>query len=352
MSENPLPVFDHPPERWGTAFPAPPRKRRVALPVALLLLTLLTTLFCGFEYHVQFVVRNPEQAGAWFRGLLSNPLLLFYGIPFSFTLLAILLAHEMGHFLACVRHRIDATLPFVIPAPPVLPIPPPIAWGLGALVGSPMGFLEWFLIPFNPFGTFGAVIRIKSMFQNRRQLFDVGIAGPLAGFVFIIPALIAGVALSREFVLSRPDGLVLEFGEPLIFNLAEWLFYRGPEGSSILLHPIGWAAWFGALATSLNLLPIGQLDGGHIVYAVFGPRVHRIVSRTAFLGLIAVSLLSWPSLGYLLFAVLLAFMGFRHPPTFNESEPVSRGRILLAALGLIVFILTFIPVPIQLVQGG
>jgi len=255
-------------------------------------------------------------------GILNHPLDLLNGLPFAFTILVILLAHEMGHYLTCRYYGIDATLPYLIPAPP----------------------------PFNPFGTFGAVIKIRSRFPDRRQLFDVGIAGPLAGFIFIIPSLIIGLQLSTPFSLADPSQGTLEFGEPLIFHLAAMAFFPGEAGAPISLHPIGWAAWFGMLATSINLLPIGQLDGGHIVYGLFGARIHRIISFVAFGALVGISFYSWPMLGYLLFALILIFIGFRHPRPGAEFPRLGRGRFLIALIALIIFVLTFMPVPVRLIQ--
>ena len=255
-------------------------------------------------------------------GILTHPLDLLNGLPFAFTILVILLAHEMGHYLTCRYYGIDATLPYLIPAPP----------------------------PFNPFGTFGAVIKIRSRFPDRRQLFDVGIAGPLAGFIFIIPSLIVGLQLSIPFSSADPSQGTLEFGEPLIFRLAAMAFFPGAAGAPINLHPIGWAAWFGMLATSINLLPIGQLDGGHIVYGLFGARSHRIISYVAFGALVGISFYSWPMLGYLLFALILLFIGFRHPRPGTEFPSLGRGRFLIALIGLIIFVLTFMPVPVRLIQ--
>ncbi len=285
-------------------------------------LTFLSTLIAGFFFHVNFVSDYEADVLARLLEAWQNPAQILMGLPFALTILSILLAHEMGHYLACRYYGIEATLPYAIPAPPVL----------------------------NPFGTFGAVIRIKSAFRDQQQLFDVGIAGPLGGFIFIIPALIIGLRNSKEFVFYAQVDQAWEFGEPLLFQWAETLFYTASTGSSISLHPIGWAAWFGLLATSLNLLPIGQLDGGHIVYALFGARGHRAVSYVTFAGLVLISLMSWPMLGYLLFAVIIVFLGFRHPRPQTEIAQLGRGRWILAILGLLIFLLTFIPVPIQLVS--
>ena len=291
----------------------------MVLPAILFLSTLITTLTAGFLFHLSFVSQNQNQIIERIKGIFTNPTDLLNGFPFCFAILAILLAHEMGHYLTCRYYGIKATLPHVIPGPP-------------------------------PFGTFGAVIRIKSLFSNRRQLFDVGIAGPLAGFIFIIPALVIGLHLSKEFVFTDSVEQTWEFGEPLLFRLAAILFFPGEADANISLHPIGWAAWFGMLATSLNLIPIGQLDGGHIVYALFGPRTHRIVSHVTLVGLVGVSLYSWPMLGYMLFALLVVFLGFRHPRPRMEFPAAGRGRLLIAMIGLIIFILTFIPIPVRLIE--
>jgi len=299
--------------------PALPEKTRVLLPAILLAATFLTTLAAGFWFHISFVSSTPDEAMDRLTRAFTHPLDLLHGLPFSLAILLILLAHEMGHYLTCRHYGIKATLPYVIPAP----------------------FM---------FGTFGAIIRIKSMFANRRQLFDVGIAGPLAGFVFILPTLIIGLQNSKVFLFTVSTEEGLEFGEPLLFRLAALLFFPGGAEASINLHPIGWAAWFGLLATSINLLPIGQLDGGHIVYAILGPRGHRIVSRITFVALIAVSLSSWPMPAYLLFAMIILFLGFRHPPPRNEFPSLDKGRLLLALAGLILLILTFVVVPVRVVS--
>jgi membrane-associated protease RseP (regulator of RpoE activity) len=288
----------------------------------LFLATVITTTGAGYVWHVRFVSQNSGEVMGRLTGILSHPLDLLNGLPFALTIMVILLAHEMGHYLACRYYGIDATVPYLIPAPP----------------------------PFMPFGTFGAVIKIRSRFPDRRQLFDVGVAGPLAGFVFIIPSLIVGLQLSTQYTFTDPIQGTLEFGEPLIFRLAAMVFFPGEADATISLHPIGWAAWFGMIATSLNLLPIGQLDGGHMVYGLFGARSHRIISYVTFGALVGISFYSWPMLGYLVFALILLFIGFRHPRPLMEFPPLGRGRFLIALIGLIVFILTFMPIPVRLIQ--
>ncbi len=323
------------------AQPPPPPRQRPLLHLTLLLLTFVTTLLGGAFFYEGFLSSSAQEVPeAWGSEAILN------AFSFSATLLAILLAHESGHYFACRYYGIQATLPFVIPAPPALPLPPPIAW----LLGAP-GVMSFAWIPFNPFGTFGAVIRIRSPFRDRRQLFDVGIAGPLAGFVVILPALMFGLLLSRDFVPLDSEGFSYEFGEPLLFRLAVLLFYQAGDGSSITLHPVGMAAWFGMLATSLNLLPAGQLDGGHIVYSLFGPRAHRVVSLLTLLGLVLISLWSFPAVGYLVFAALVSILGLRHPPPSLPVDRLGRNRMIIAIVGLLIFIFTFIPIPIQIIEN-
>lgn len=303
--------------------PVPPDRPRRLLPTILFVATFCTTTAAGIFWYAGYAVVSSTEARS-FLDLLTDPSYLKGGMLFSIPILIILVGHELGHYLTCVRYGIRATLPHLIPVPPTL-----------------FGF------PLNPFGTFGAVIRIKALFQNRRQLFDVGIAGPLAGFFFILPALALGVFYSHEFVTEGTSGIYLNFGEPLLLKIAGRLFLANPN-ADITLHPIGWAAWFGMLATSLNLLPIGQLDGGHIVYAVLGRRGHRIISFATLGILLVLGVMVWP--GYLLFGALVFFLAFRHPPIATDYPPLGRARILLAILALIVLILTFIPVPVDVVQ--
>lgn len=252
------------------------------------------------------------------RAVLRRPSLLLRGLPFSFTILFILLTHELGHFITCRYYGINATLPHFLPAPTFV-------------------------------GTFGAFIKIKSPFWGRRSLFDVGIAGPLAGFVVAALALVAGVRAS-DVVPWDPDRFSgPSFGEPLIFKGAVWwLLPPLAANETINLHPIGWAAWFGMLATCLNLLPIGQLDGGHITYALFGSHRHRLLSKAACLSLIPLSILAWPIPSYLLFGVILLLLGLHHPRTLDDTESLGMRRVCVALVALLVFIVTFIPVPVTL----
>ena len=247
--------------------------------------------------------------------------LLLGGLWYSGTFLAILGAHEAGHYLYCRRYGIDASLPYFIPLPPIITMT----------------------------GTLGAVIRIRDGFRTRTELFDVGIAGPLAGLVVLIPALFYGFTLSP--VVPEPtSGTLRYFGEPLLFQWAARLVVGSvADGWTINVHPIVWGCWFGLFATALNLLPFGQFDGGHIVYAVFGPRVARMVSIATTAGLIAMIGVSitWmvPALMMLL---LWRWIGLDHPSPLNPYEPVSRGRRALAVLALVALIVCATPVPVTI----
>jgi membrane-associated protease RseP (regulator of RpoE activity) len=254
------------------------------------------------------------------RAVASHPTLLLQGASFSFTLVVILLAHEMGHSLACRHHGIRCTPPFFIPLPVTFA------------------------------GTLGAFIRIKSHFQHKRALFDVGIAGPLAGFVFVIPALVIGINRSTLVLKGSTRGDIY-FGEPLLFRwLGAVLLGYSPETHDMFPHPIAMAAWFGLLVTSLNLFPIWQLDGGHIAYALFGRERQKKVSLAAAFALMLISFAGWPIPSYLLFATLLLFLGMRsrfyHPPTVSDDEPVGPGRMVLGFIIFLILVVSFTPVPI------
>jgi membrane-associated protease RseP (regulator of RpoE activity) len=257
-------------------------------------------------------------AGAFQAGVdpFSDPALIVRGLPFSITLMTILLVHEMGHFVVSRLHGVEATPPFFIPGPP-------------------------FLI-----GTFGAFIRMRTP-TSRKALFDVGAAGPWAGFVVAIPAVIYGLQLSDVGPLTTGgEGLVL--GESLAFRwLTQLALGVAPDEVMISLHPIALAGWFGFFVTFLNLLPVGQLDGGHVVYALLGPR-HRWVARAGLVAVVALAFLGWG--GWVVWAVLLSVLGLDHPATV-DSTPLDPARRVGAWLTIAIFVLTFMPVPVQIVTG-
>jgi membrane-associated protease RseP (regulator of RpoE activity) len=280
-----------------------------------LLLTLVTTTAMGARLAYNFERNLPafsESDMAAMSRLLTDPASLLAGLPFSLTLLTILMAHEMGHYIACVYYRIDASLPYFIPAPTLI-------------------------------GTFGAFIRIRSPIYSRRELFDVGIAGPLAGFLFLIPALAIGLAYGKVLpeIATRGD---LVFGVPLIERLLQMAIFPGVSPGDIYLHPMARAAWVGVLATALNLLPIGQLDGGHILYSFIGQR-SRLVSRLLVALMIPLGL--FYSVSWLVWAVLLTLFALRHPH-IEDNRPVGRARAWLAALSALIFVLSFTPIPVDI----
>ena len=284
--------------------------------MVLFVATLLSTTFAGLFYVV-------GESGFFsaIMASLSRPRLLLLGLQFSIPLITILLAHEMGHFLACRYYGIRCTLPFFIP------------------------------FPVSIAGTLGAFIRIKSQFQHRRALFDVGVAGPLAGFFFVVPALFIGIAFSRLIPKGALQG-GLNFGEPILFHwVGKLALGYSPAAQDMIAHPIAMAAWFGLLATSLNLLPIWQLDGGHIAYAILGRVWQKKLSVLSAVVLVLGSFLSWPIPSYLPFGILLLIAGFRfrfyHPPTLLDEEELGRGRMLVGILALAVLIVSFTLVPIS-----
>lgn len=296
-------------------------RRRYWLHLLLLLLTFFTTMVVGA--HIQWNFQRGLPAFAMddsifpvFWALQGHNLLL--GIPFSLTLMLILLAHEMGHYLYCVKYRVSATLPYFIPVPTL-------------------------------FGTMGAFIRIRSPLRLRSILFDIGIAGPIAGFLVALPVLIFSLGLSRvaPFGAAPPD---IQLGYPLIFVLVQKLLAATGHATGIAgvplerfyLHPLAIAAWVGMFATSLNLLPGGQLDGGHIIFAV-SPRLHKNISRLTILALIPMAFYFW--MGWLVWAVLLRLSGMRHPEV-SEWPEITSGRRWLALAALVMLVLTFVPAPI------
>lgn len=251
---------------------------------------------------------------------------LIGGLKLVVGLLAILLAHEMGHYLYCRYYRVDATLPFFIPAP-WLPLGPQFAW-----------------IPLSFVGTLGAVIRIRGRIPHRRALFDIGIAGPLAGFAVCLPVLFLGTLEATLIPVPPPDSPnFISLGDPMLVQWAyAWLRESPPAGMAFLMGPLATAAWFGIFVTALNLIPIGQLDGGHVTYALLRERA-ALVSR---LGSWLCVLLVYFGPNWLFWSILLRILGRRHPPTFDDGAPVGRARAAVGVLGLLVFMVCFVPNPI------
>lgn len=243
--------------------------------------------------------------------VLSNPAMLISGLPFAVTLLAILFTHEMGHYLTCRLYGVDATPPFFLPFPA-------------------------------PIGTLGAFIRIKSPIFSRMTLFDIAAGGPIAGFILLTPLLFLGVIWSKVIPGTANAG-ELVFGVPWIVRLFERIVFPGVPESDIYLHPVARAAWVGVLATALNLLPIGQLDGGHIVYSFLGERT-RFLSRSLVVLLIPIGLLY--SYSWLVWAGFLLFFGLKHPAIYDPHPP-GKLRFLFALGTLVILCLCFTVEPIR-----
>ena len=300
------------PAFFSTAQPAR-FPQRYWLHILLFLLTAYSTTLVGSRLAYNFAHNLPafdlETDLPAYTEIWTSPSQLAAGLPFSFTLLTILLAHEFGHYLACVYYRVNASLPYFLPAPTLI-------------------------------GTLGAFIRIRGPIYSRRALFDIGVAGPVAGFVFLLPALSIGLAYSKIVPGVTREGSIL-FGSPALLWLFQKMIFPGVADGLIYLHPVARAAWIGVFATALNLLPIGQLDGGHILYAFVGER-HRRLSRVFVLLLVPVGLVYW--WGWLFWAAVLFFLGSRHPVIYDE-QPLGAARQRLGALALLIFVLSFMPNP-------
>ena len=310
LDERPaLPAYAPLPPLRATPIPvAPPRRigSSTTTHVALFAVTFLTTTMAG-ALHV---------GADW----VHQPWTLLLGLPFSVTLMAILLSHELGHYVLAAAHRVPATLPYFIPGPP-------------------------FLV-----GTFGAFIKMHGMPRSRRALFDVGAAGPWAGFVVAVPAVILGLHWSEVRPLGGEHEAGLSLGNSILFStLTTWVLGVHPDDATILLHPVALAGWFGIFVTFLNLLPIGQLDGGHVVYALFG-RAHRRIARAFFLVVLGLGFLGWQ--GWFLWAFLLGFvLRVDHPDTQDHDTPLDPFRKAAAWATIGIFILTFMPVPLSVLDA-
>ena len=282
------------------------KKHPYRIHIILFVLTVFTTLIAG---------ALQEGAKPW-----ENLASIIKGVPFSFTIISILLTHELAHYFASRRHGMTASLPYFIPGPP---IPPMI-------------------------GTFGAVIKTNPPIPDRRALLDIGVSGPLAGFIVSVIAIVIGLKFSRVAPLEEVSGFTVMLGDSLGFKLLSYLTVGAlPDKADIFLHPIAYAGWLGFFVTAMNLLPIGQLDGGHVVYAVLG-RWHRIVSISMVVMLFVLGYMSWP--GWYLWGFLTTILGTRHPPVFYPNIELDSRRKIIAWVTLIVFILAFTPEPFKIVE--
>jgi len=275
----------------------------------LFLATLATTWLVGVGHYQAFL-----------SGLSGDvpPVSWMSGFWYSAAVLAILGAHEFGHYFMCRRYGVDATLPFFIPSPTLA-------------------------------GTFGAVIRIKSGFPTRAALFDIGVAGPIAGFIVLLPLLLLGMSWSTVVrVPENFEGMIL--GTPMLFDLAARLFFDPlPAGYSLNIHPLVFASWFGMLATALNLLPFGQLDGGHLTYALLGPRSVWISYATVVVAIgLTIYSTSWAVLTIMMLVMMFLF-GMRHPTVWNEYDGLDRKRVAVFLFAVLMLALCFTSAPVELV---
>ena len=305
------------PRRYYAAEQPHPSTRSLVLATGLFFLTLLTSLIAGTHFAAAYAHNQAASLDAFvqtFRLTYRNPAALLAGLPFALTLLFILLAHELGHYFACRHHHIRATFPFFIPAPTLI-------------------------------GTFGAFILIRSPIRSMRALFDVGASGPLVGFLVALPPLAYGVLHAKVIpALTVDPNADLVFGVPLILRLATAMFQPNANAADLLLHPVGRAAWVGLFATALNLLPVGQLDGGHIVRSV-SPRLHRWISLALPLALVPLGYFQWQ--GWWIWALILFGLQFVRMAPIYDPTPLDPNRRFAAVVALAVFILCFMPYPVE-----
>lgn len=247
--------------------------------------------------------------------IIKDPVEIYKGLPFSATLLFILLAHEFSHYIASKKNGVQATLPYFIPAPTL-------------------------------FGTLGAFIKMKSPINTRNALMDIGASGPIAGFIVAVIATIIGLSFSKILPVNKVEGMIT-LGDSLLFKgLTRLIVGSVTDGYDVILHPVAFAGWIGLFVTALNLIPIGQLDGGHIVYALIGEH-HSKLSKALIGVMIGLGLLLWE--GWLVWAVLLIILGSKHPPIIYSEVPLDQKRKRIGWFAVFIFILTFIPVPITIV---
>lgn len=273
---------------------------RLFLHLILFIATLFSTILAG-----------AIQAGV---NVLKEPAKTYKGLPFALTLMLILLTHELSHYFASKKHRVKATLPYFIPAPTII-------------------------------GTFGAFIKMKSPIITRKALFDIGVSGPLAGFIISVIVTVVGLSLSKVVSIEETKGAI-SLGDSLLFSILSNLILDFQPGlQDVLLHPVAFAGWIGLFVTSLNLIPVGQLDGGHIAYALFGER-HIHISKLLVPILFLIGLLLWE--GWAIWALVMLLLGLKHPPIINVDIPLDRKRRFLGWFAFAIFFLTFIPVPFKI----
>ena len=301
---------------YYAAPPPLPTTRSLILAAILFFLTLITCLLAGMHFAIAYAHNQAASLDTFFQTFIlayRHPATLLAGLPFAVTLMAILLAHELGHYFACRYHHIRSSYPMFIPAPTLI-------------------------------GTFGAFILIRSPIRSARALFDVGASGPMVGFLLAIPAMAYGVLHAKvvpSIASGGSDGLI--FGVPGVMQLISAVIQPNAHAGDLLLHPVGRAAWVGLFATALNLLPVGQLDGGHILRSV-SPRLHRVVSLILPLILVPMGFFLWR--GWLIWAALLFGVRFFRPAPIYDPTPLDPNRRFGALLALLVFLLCFMANPL------
>lgn len=308
-------------ESTGVADPRPPSfslKKSIWINILLFVVTVFSTFFVGISLSINHLYSDAFSKNTQIpvsMDMISDPQVIGLSIIYVVVLLGILLGHEFGHFLTCRFYGINATFPYFIPAPTLI-------------------------------GTLGAFIKIKSRITRKNQLFDIGVAGPLVGFILAVPAVIYGLTLSKAVPPSPQQGeFVIVFGEPLIMKILGALIFKGiPSDYNVFLHPIAFAGWVGILVTSFNLFPVGQLDGGHVSYALLGKK-SRKVGHLLLVVFIVMGFLFW--IGWFVWVFLLLFLGLKHPDIDDETVPLSPRRKLLGFIMILIFILSFIPDPIK-----
>ncbi|MCH7824905.1 MAG: site-2 protease family protein [Acidobacteria bacterium] len=324
-----LPPGEPPPIPFTFEPPKPPPKLaepRIRTNIVLFVLTFASSIYWGFLQYQLFYAE--ELRGLWTSNPFAAPAAFLGGLPFGVAVIAVLLAHEMGHYLACRHYGIAATLPYFLPMPPPNVFPT--------------------LLP----GTIGAIIRIRGAITSRRALFDIAVAGPIAGWVTALPILAYGLSQSRvvSTVEIETSGAYLTLGEPLLWEPMSRLF--GPEigpSQDLIMHPLAFVGWFALLITAMNLLPVGQLDGGHLLYSLL-PRWHRALSFTVLALMLFAGFLFSPV--WIPFAVLVSVLfmmgGFGHPPLVNADQSLGAARTILTVLTVAIFVTSFMLVPVRI----
>ncbi len=293
---------------------------RIWLNIVLFVVTALSTFYVGIIWSLSYkyadVLTQDPQANQSIK-IFEDPQIISLSFVYAVVLIGILLGHELGHFLTCQYYRIQATLPYFIPAPTLI-------------------------------GTLGAFIKIKSPITRKQQLFDIGVAGPLTGFILSVPTLIYGLSLSKAVPTVPKEGSLI-FGEPLLLKIVGSLIFKNvPADFDIILHPVAFAGWVGIFVTALNLFPVGQLDGGHVAYALFGPKSRNLAK--VFIGVfVFLGIFFW--IGWFIWVFIILLLGLKHPRVVDEATPLSPRRKFVGFLVIIIFVLTFIPDPIKGYEG-